>query len=199
MDEVLATIRAFVAGDLSPARFREQLYADERFEGFLTKDPNLRADNYVHGSVYHFLLEQDFDGPGGVLNAQGALADFMDRNAIDYTKTAKYEDSYSFFLDVQPRWLAVDPRYVQDHMLPDAGERSGEELREWLRGEFLRRFRYVTEPPQWIQGPVWPISKNGPLVFLGQFDVNEYFHDAATVYVFYDPASESCETIIQVF
>jgi hypothetical protein len=199
MDDVLTTIRAFVAGELPPAVFRERLYADERFEAFLANDPHLRSGNYVGRSVYYFLLEQDYDDPGGVLSAQGALADFMDRNGIEYTKTEKYADFYNLVLESQPDWLAVDPKYVQDHMLPAAGQRSGDELREWLREEFLRRFRCVGEPPAWIQSPVWPISENGPLVFLEQLDVNGYFHDAATVYVFHDPASGACESIIQVF
>jgi hypothetical protein len=198
-EDVLATIRAFVAGELGPPQFRDRLYADEGFETFLSNDPHLRPGNYVGRSVYYFLLEQDYDDPGGVLNAQGALVDFLERNGISYTKTTQYEDFYNLVLEAQPHWLAVEPRWVRDHMLPAAEGRTGAELRDWLREEFLRLFRYVAEPPPWIQSPAWPINENGPLVYLGHLDVNNYFHDAATVYVFHDPVSGTCESIVQVF
>src|SRR5262249_1295384 len=199
MADVLGTIRTFVAGELPPTAFRDRLYADAEFERFLSHDPHLRSGNYVGRSVYHFLLEQDFDDPGDILSAQGALTDFMARNGMEDTRSQKYADFCNLVLKAQPHWLDVDPKYVQDHMLPAAGQQSGDELREWLRNEFLRRFRYVAEPPDWIHSPAWPIGKNGPLVFLGQLDVNRYFHDAATVYIFHDPVSGSCESILQVF
>lgn len=198
-EDVLAIIRAFVAGEMSPTEFRDRLYADDRFEAFLSHDPHLKRGNYFGGSVYLFLLERDYDDPGDVLNAQGALVDFMDRNGINYVKTTRYEDFYDLVLEAQPEWLDVEPKWVQDHILPDAGEKSGDELRDWLRKEFSKRFRYVSEPPKWIQSPTWLINENGPLVFLGQLDVEGYFHDLATVYVFHDPVSGECNSIIQVF
>ena len=198
MDDVLATIRAFVAGEISPGEFRDRLYTDGQFETFLGNDPHLRASNYVGGSAYHFLLEQDLDDPAGVLNAQGALADFMDRNGITYTRTAEYHDLHLLLLETQPDWLDVDAKYVHDHILPAADERTGKELRRWLRAEFESRFRYVAAPPEWLQSTRWPIGESGPLVFLGQLPVRDYFHDTAAVYVFHDPHTGQCQTILQV-
>jgi hypothetical protein len=198
MEEVLEILRAFVAGNLTPSEFRDRLYADERFEVFLNNDPHLRPGNYVGDSVYLYLLRIDFDDPGDILSAQGAITDFMDRSSLEYTKTSEYEDFYDLILDAQPSWLNVDAKYVQDHLLPAAGGRQGSKLREWLSEELLRRFRYIAEPPQWIQSPAWPIGPNGPLVFLGQLDVNDYFHDSAAVFVFHDPGTGTCETVIQV-
>ena len=57
----------------------------------------------------------------------------------------------------------------------------------------------VSDPPEWIQSPCWPHSAAGPLVFLGQLKVDQYFHDLATVYVFHDPANGECQTIVQCF
>jgi hypothetical protein len=122
----------------------------------------------------------------------------MDRNNIEYSKSDRYSKLYDLVLNAQPAWLAVDSRYVADHLLPHAGGRLGPELQEWLASEFLARFRYVGTPPKWIQSPAWPISESGPLVFLGQLDINDYFHDAAVAYVFHDQQSGCCETIIQV-
>jgi hypothetical protein len=199
MDDILATIRAFVSGELSPTGFRDALYSDDRFETFLENDPKLLPGNYVGRSVYQFLLMENYDSPGSVLNAQGALTDFMDRNGISYSRTSKYTDTYDLILEAQPRWLALDDKYVQDEILPNAGSRSCDELREWLADELLKRFQYVSKPPKWIQSPSWPIGRNGPLVFLGQLNVNDYFHDAATIYVFHDQTTGEFQTVCQVY
>lgn len=197
----LETIKGFVAGEIAPCEFRDRLYQDEEFETLLTDDPNLEASNYAYryGSAYHFVIAQDFDDPAGVLNAQGALSDFMDRNKIEYSTTKRYGDFYDLLLSAQPPWLAIDTKYIVDHMMPDAGQRSGVELRDWLALEFERRFRYLRHPPVWIQSPDWPIHDNRPLVFLGQLKVNNYFHDRAAVYVFHNPHTGHCESITQVF
>ncbi len=199
MDEVLAIMRAFVAGDIGPLEFRDHLYNDEGFEVFLKNDPHLRRQNYAGEGVYLFLLQQDYDDPRGVLSAHGALVDFMERNDIDHSQTTKHGDFYDLILEAQPRWLHVDARYVSDQMIPAAEGRTGKELRAWLREDFLRRFRYAESPPSWIQSPDWPIGKNGPLVFLGQLEIKDYFHDLAAAYVFHDPTLGTTETIIQVY
>lgn len=197
----LDAIKGFVAGIVSPHEFRDRLYSDGSFETLLTNDPTLPASNYVvsSGSTYHFVIAQDYDDPSGILNAQGALCEFMERNRIEYQRTEQYSEMYDLILEAQPDWLAVDPRYVAICMLPDASGRTGTELEEWLANEFRARFRYVSTPPRWIQSPSWPIGETGPLLFLGQFELNNYFHDDAAVYVFHDPNDGSCETVIQVY
>jgi hypothetical protein len=195
----LESIKAFVAGEITPLQFRDRLYGDPDFEGLLAKDPHLKQGNYAYPGVYYFLLEQDFEDPGGVLSVQGALTDFLDRNNIPYKKTSAYQELHWLILSAQPRWMYASPKFVCDHILPESGGRTGKELKKWLKGELLKRFRYVAKPPRWIQSPAWPVNGTRPLVFLGQLDVNDFFHDAAIVYVFYDPESGSSENIIQVF
>jgi hypothetical protein len=42
------------------------------------------------------------------------------------------------------------------------------------------------------------MNEHGPLVFLGQIDIRNYFHDEAAAYVFHDPVTGVTETVIQV-
>lgn len=79
---------------------------------------------------------------------------------------------------------------------PDSGN-----LREWLQPIVKRSFRYASRPPRWIQNPQWAIGKNGPLLFLGQVDcdpIDGVFHDEASFYVFFDPASGEKKTVMQI-
>jgi hypothetical protein len=201
MEDPLETIKRFVSGDMEPQDFRDAVYSDDRFEALLSEDPNVDSTNYVmqDGGTYYFVIAQDYSDPGGVLNAHGALCDFMDRNGIAYEKSNKYSDFYNLVLDASPNWLDADSKFVAEHIMPEAGGRTGDDLRKWLSEKLLERFRCVDKPPEWIQSPCWPIGNDGPMVFLGQMDVNNYFHDLATAYVFHDPSTGECKTIIQVY
>src|SRR5262245_33245084 len=195
----LTILRGFASGEIQPREFRERLYSDPGFESLLATDPKLDPTNYVQGSAYRFLLECDFDDPGGILNAHGAVCDFLDRNGYEYKRTGVYADFYDLVLQASPKWLAAEPKYVQDQIMPSAAGRVGNELRIWLTEQLMEKYRCVSRPPEWIQGPCWPHAAAGPLVFLGQLDVAGYFHDFATVYVFHDPSTGECQTIIQCF
>jgi hypothetical protein len=199
MQDVLPSIKAFVSGEMSADAFRHHLYANADYETLLSNDPHLSPDNYVLGSAYRFLLELDFDNFADVLNAQGALADFLTRNKIEHVVTQKYHEFFDLIQKAQPEWLDVPDEFVQKTILPDAGERTGKALLAWLKTEFRNRFRYVGKPPRWIQAPDWPINENGPLIFLGQCSVKGYFHDEAAAYVFHDPIAGKYETVIQVY
>jgi hypothetical protein len=196
----LDSIKDFVEGRLDAITFREYLYKDAEFEKVLMDDPTLESTNYVSsfGNVYLFVLEQDLDDLCGVLNAHGALCEYLDRRGVRYERSEKYSEIHDILLDAQPGWLDVDLGYVAKSILPNAGNLKGRALREWLTSQFLERFKYVEKTPDWIQSPAWPIRDGRPLVFLGQLTLSDYFHDEAAVYVFHDPVSGTCETVIQV-
>lgn len=200
MLDPLETIQRFVDCTLPPSEFRDALYGDESFEAILSQDPELPATHYVRqdGGTYYFLIAQNYGDPGSVPNARGALCEYMDRNGIAYSKSNKYSDFYNLVLDAAPKWRAPDHRYVAEQIMPEADDRGCRELRVWLSKRLLERFQCADKPPEWIQSPSWPVNENGPLVFLGQMDINNYFHGLATAYVFHDPVSVETQTVIQV-
>jgi hypothetical protein len=194
----LATIVDFVEGRLAVTEFEDLLYKDPALEALLCDDPKLPTKSYVGSSVHLYLLQLDYSDPGSVLNAHGAHRDWLDRRGVTYAASRDADGLYDIILSAQPKWLRVDASYVQEQFLSRAGQRSGRELRDWLRAELVKAFRYVAKPPKWIQSPAWPVGPNGPLVFLGQVEVDEYFHDVAAVYVFHDRATGECTTVMQV-
>ena len=197
-DKVIDILRKFVTGELPPIQFEQQLYARvDEFETFLERDPHLDHANYVDGSTFQFLIACRFDELGGVLDAQGAICDYFDRNNYEYQKDKSVSELYDLILPASPRWLDPNHSYVQEQILVDAGLRTGKELKSWLREELQKHYRCASKPPRWIQDASWPHGKEAPMVFLGQFSVNNYFHDTASVYVFYDEATCGTETLIQ--
>ena len=197
-EDVEAKLKAFAEGTISALEFRDALYQGDDFQEFLENDPNLRHGNYVGDDVYLFLIERNYDDPGSALSAHGAVCDYLDRNEIEYQRSSKLSDDFGLLLDAMPKWLDVDTGYLKKHILPAAGELKGAALKKWLKAELRARFKFDSKPPRWIQSPAWPIGDQGPFVFLGQVPVKNYFHDTAAAYVFHDPATGECETIVQV-
>jgi hypothetical protein len=75
------------------------------------------------------------------------------------------------------------------------------EFRSWSTSLVTRAFRYTNLPPNWIQNPQWPVSENGPMLFVGQIDcpaIQGVFHDETSFYVFFDPLSGERQTIMQI-
>jgi hypothetical protein len=199
MDPAIASIVAFVEGHTEPADFERRLCNDPEIESALNDDPTLKPGTYIGTSTYLFVVEQDFESPAGVLNVHDALSQFLDRKQIPFRQTKAYAELYDIILKAQPRWLDVRADWLKKNVLSAAEGGKGKELRDWLRARLLELFKYREKPPKWIQSPDWPIGDNGPFVFLGQMKILDYFHDVAGAYVFHDPATGRCETVIQVY
>lgn len=201
MQDAMQTILDFVEGRMASEDFKQQVYNNSQIETLLSDESLTWHSTYIKTNPYYFIIERDFDDPGDLLSIQGALQLFLDKKQIAYSASAQYSDEFDILIDAQPRWLAVDAKYVKDHIFPDAGERTRKDLKKWLAEQFALRFRYNQKPPSWIQSPAWPIGDAGPLYFLGQLKLKdcELFHDEAAAYVFVDTTTGETKTIIQVF
>lgn len=202
MDNTLQIIVDFVEGRMNGKEFEQQVYNNPAIEALLADESLTWGNTYVKTNPYYFIIALNYDDPGDLLNAQGAMELFLQRKNVPFKQTSTYSDDYGLLLDAQPRWLHVDSRYIKERILPDAGDRVGEDLKQWLSARLRELFRYYKKPPAWIQSPAWPIGASGqPLFFLGQIKLRdcELFHDEAAVYVFLDTTSGQTETVIQVF
>lgn len=70
-----------------------------------------------------------------------------------------------------------------------------------MRERILRDFKYISGPPEWIQGAEWLFSGSGrPMIFIGSLDVPSgvISHDSCRFYQFYDSESGDKRSVIQV-
>ena len=199
MSEELATVVTFIEGKMTAKELERRLQANPSgFEKVLNSDPNL-PPGYLDQGVYFFVIQQDLNHIADVHRVYSELQNYLFRNTVTSDGTEGYNQLFGDLLSAQPDWLNVlESDYFLKEVLPDAVDRSGKELEHWVQDQLLERFRYVSGPPNWIQNQDWPINENGPLVFFGELEVGNYFHDDARAYVFYDEASMTCETILQV-
>lgn len=198
MSDPIETVVAFVEGRLTTADFRHALYTHVELEALLV-EPGVRPPDYVGaGTFYLYLLDLDLDDPAGAVDAEGLCRHLLQALNVPHVVSPARSSLHDALLRAQPRWLSVDTSYLSTHLLPRAEGRTGRDLVAWLRQELLDRFRFVGRPPKWIQAPAWPIGASGPMVFLGQLAIRDYFHDEAAVYVFHDPATGLRETVLQL-
>lgn len=194
--ECLKRVRAFVSGETPAREFEQQVYGDPEMEALLSQED---APKFCRTgtTLFHYLIGIDYDSPGDVLDVQHVLVEFLARHGVPTKPAAGPLNEFRLLLDAQPRWLDADMKYLASRLAP-APPSSPKEQKAWLRQRILELFRYVKSPPRWLQSPAWPIGDSGPLVFLGQFAVSDYFHDNAVVYVFHDPATNECRSVVQV-
>ena len=196
MPSAINNVVGFVGGQLDTAAFEQLLHQDAETERLLTAQP---APRYAHTghTLYHYLISLDLSNPADMLNAQGALAEFLQAAGVPVVVSKKPAELHALLLAAQPKWLDVDPAYIAALLDKAPQHAKKSERTHWLKAKLLELFRYVKKPPRWLQAPDWPISAHGPLVFLGQLPVEGYFHDQAAVYVFHDAIGNECRSILQ--
>ena len=194
--EAIETISAFVSGAIQTLEFEQILYRDSDIESLLSAEP---APPYCHTgtTLFHYLIGLDYGNPGDVLNAHGVLSALLACRGVAFTPSSAPAAEHELILSAQPRWLDADMSYLS-MVLATAPSQAPNERKQWLRDRILELFRYRNKPPRWLQAPNWPMGHSGPMVFLGQLVVDDYFHDSAAIYVFHDPATGECKSFVQV-
>lgn len=191
----LDVLRCFVVGNVTAEAFEQHLYRDPELESLLSQVP-APAWCQTGTTLFHYLIGLDWRHPGQRLDAQAVLSRVLDDRGIAHTACTAPADEHRLILAAQPRWLDADSAYLAT-LLAAAPPGSPRERTAWLRQRILELFRYRARPPRWLQAPRWPIGASGPMVFLGQLAVDGYLHDRAVAYVFHDPATGECTTVLQ--
>lgn len=194
--EALQRLSDFVSGKTPVLEFEQQLYNDPDIEALLSAES---APRYCQTgtTLFHYLIGLDLSDPGHVLSAQDVLVSLLQKHGVKTVPSGAAAAEYALLLDAQPRWLDADAKFLAS-LLDAAPCLPAKQRKAWLRQRILELFKYTKQPPRWLQSPAWPIGDAGPLVFLGQFPVADYFHDEAAVYVFHDPAKDAFTTFVQV-
>lgn len=201
MNDPLQVLLDFVEGRIGIHDFEQKVYNDSDLRNLLNDKTLSWHETYIKTNPFDYLINLNFNDPRDALNAQGAIEMLLNKKGISFKQTGIYSEFYNLLLESQPKWLDVDSVYLKDHILPDAGDRTGRELKAWLKSRLIELFQYHKKPPRWVQSPAWPIDKNGPMYFLGQLKIEEceLFHDTATAFVFLDPKTGVTKTVVQVF
>ncbi|MDR1795820.1 MAG: hypothetical protein LBR25_10535 [Erysipelotrichaceae bacterium] len=193
----LETIKGFVQGSLSVREFERVLYSDPQLETYLQSEVIQKYfPPIVKGDMYLYLIEQNYKQPGNILNAQSVLADFLKIKGEKFKRSTKYSDLHNLMLEVQPAWLNIADDFFQELLDKHEGK-SGAALKNALKNDIKKLFRYVKKPPKWLQEAIWPLENGTPLLFIGELDISTLRHDTATAYVFFNEKQGDYQIIEQ--
>lgn len=118
----------------------------------------------------------------------------------------KLDDVYEELLAViSERGARVDVPIESERFFSQIVEGFGgtrQELLDHVRANASRWFRWLGEPPEWIQDAEWQFTDDGrPMAFVGQLAIpagSGVFHDEGRVFVFIDPDGGEVKTVTQV-
>jgi hypothetical protein len=197
----------FAEGKITIDEFKTIFLNSPSIEEFLKDDPNLKEGTYIGDNTYDFILEEGRERTGNKdrwkrigtqLNIHGAVCQHLERKGIPFNETDIYDKNHELILDTQPNWLDIDEDFFEQEILFKSPKLKRSELKKWIKNRIKEMFKYASKPPRWLQNPQWLIANNKPLTFLCQQNINNYFHDMATVYVFIDEESGELRTVLQV-
>lgn len=153
------------------------------FYEFLIKDWRFNCTNWNNVTIRYYLLWW----------LEKLL---MDTN-ISFLPCKKYEEDYSFLLDIQPTWLDINDDTIFQQIIDEIPQDLSKSQRIKLGKEKVKAlFKYDKTYPRWIQDPEWPIVNGKPLVFSHQEKAKG--EDIRTYYYFYDEDTKE-EKVIEQF
>lgn len=203
--EEIQPILDYVEGRLPANEFQKLFKTNRQLQLTLRTRLNSRWEflDRFNYNLYDFLTkEYDFrrrswDGIRMRSELQSVLEAFLENYRIPYTKYLKYDEEYSFLLDIQPSWVDI----LDDEILEDVIKSIPQDLSKTKRiamgkAKIKELFRYDKSYPRWVQGSEWPVVNGKPLVFSHQERVKG--DDYHYLYHFYDPDTKE-ETIVEQF
>jgi hypothetical protein len=202
MDKEIQFLKDFAEGNIETAIFEQKLYENNNLQFVLEDDSLSWSGTYMeHTTPYLYLLELDYKNINGKLNAQGAVELFLQKKGIPFNKNENYQEDHLLILETQPKYLDVDMAFIEKYILPRDKSKSKIELRNRIKENFKKYFKYQNKPPRWIQSPKWPIRNEIPLFFLGQIEIKncDLFHDDGFIYIFIDRETKETETVMQFY
>ena len=186
----------FCEGRLSADKFYAELIGPEA-ESLFENSPPIPpyTKSHEHGMLYYYLIEQNYKNIGDLLDVQACLVQFLQKKEIPVTPSKEIDRLHSLMLKAEPPWLRVPGEYISS-LLKDK-EGTDKELASYLKEELKQKFKYLKKPPRWLQDALWPIHNGVPLLFIGQLDVSDLYHDHSQVYIFFDSRDKAYHEIVQ--
>ncbi|MGW8192416.1 hypothetical protein [Sphingomonas hankookensis] len=187
-------IESFVEGRMSAKNLYERIISDtdakDLFEGFFVKP-------YTNdGSLYLYIVSQNYDDPATSVNLQDVLPKFLDWKGISYSRNNSALQEYELILKAMPSWLNPPESYMRKLQDKIRG-RDAEQARIIVKEEIRQDFICLGKPPKWLQSPAWIFAGERPLIFVGQLGLDALKHDRSQLYVFIDPEDDTTRSIVQ--
>ncbi|HZZ79527.1 MAG TPA: hypothetical protein VFE62_13480 [Gemmataceae bacterium] len=145
--------------------------------------------------------KQDRSTLGGLVNSEGIIENFLRQAEVSFQAVKRFGSLHRLILAALPAYLDPPMEFLVEKIVPADDAMSETQKKKVIKERLKEYFKCAEKPPKWIQNADWPIRDGKPLFFVGQLAINasELFHDKGAVYVFFDPAKGSFETVAQFY
>jgi hypothetical protein len=200
-----------VEGKIDISEFKNEFDNNNMVKVTLENDPLFyKVSEYINyfmfseqENIFSYLAKQNWETSGGRLNIWGEVEKFLSRYNHPTKPTKKYEEDYTFLLEIQPKWLMIygnlkDETFVINNVIKEIPRdiKSKKDAVKWCKDKIKELFKYDKLPPRWIQNAEWPIIGGRPLRFKGQ---SEERNAEQVFYYFYDPDTGEETKITQLY
>ncbi|MDJ0276732.1 hypothetical protein QLH51_07990 [Sphingomonas sp. 2R-10] len=192
--DLIEDIKSFVEGRMSAKELYEKAAsnpdAEDLFEGFSAKP-------YTNdGSLYLYIISQNYDKPDTNVNLQDVLPKFLDWKGVSYSGDNSALQEYELILKAMPSWLNPPEFYIKKLQDKIQGN-DAKQARSIIKDEIKRDFLYLGKPPKWLQSPSWIFNGEKPMIFVGQLSLDALKHDTSQLYVFINLEDDTTRSIVQ--
>lgn len=192
--DLIEDVKSFVEGKLSAKGLYEKVTsnpdAEEFFEGFSSKP-------YTNdGSLYLYILSQNYDNPATSVNLQDVLPKFLDWKGVSYSQDHSALQEYELILKAMPSWLNPPEFYIK-RMQDKISGNDDRKSRDIVKDAIKQDFKFLNKTPKWLQSPTWLFDGEMPLIFVGQLSLDGLKHDTSQLYVFINPEDDTTRSIVQ--
>ena len=187
----------YLEGRLPLSDFYAQVLHDEALQAFLEQDaslpPYIRQDN-----LFLYIMDQDVSKPATDINLRDALSKLLTAHGVEHRVDTSSLKNYELVLDASPAWLSPPEAYTKTLVAGFETLGGKKEKLAFAKDKIAKDFRYLKNPPRWLQSPSWPFDGDAPLLFVGQLDASGLAHDTAQIYVFFNERDRRFQTLMQV-
>ena len=192
----------FVAGKIDAKEFENELCTNEELSHLLQDSTLDWTGTYIakNLNLYYYLIELNYSRLEDKVNAIGALELFFKKKGVVYSISNKDTELYELLLATQPKYIDIESSFFEKYILPTDKNLSKTELKQLIKDNFSKYFKYQNKPPKWVQNPAWIVHNDKPLFFIGQLELKiDAFHDNGFVYVFIDTETGEFEIVKQFY
>ena len=206
MNQELQIIIDYVGGKSNIKEFRKEFLNNPSIKKLLESKIYIEAFKSYNYNLFDYFnkrinpLRNDWNNVYSKYVVWYDLKLFLDYNHRVYDRSnQKYQDDYSYILDIQPSWLDIeDDQGIFDKIIVECPKDLSKTKRvAWGKARIKELFKYDKTYPRWIQDPEWPIINGKPLVFSHQKKAGK--DDERVYYYFYDPDTKEETVITQMY
>ena len=159
----------FMNGKLSTIEFWDLYTKDKTIKTLLLKDVNSASLKYLYNPI---TIEEIFNPQS--LNDRYGLFDmiltYLHKHKIPYQDNNADSKLIDFIHMCQPSWLDIRDEIFWTNILSNIDSNLSKSKKKIIvKEQILSMFKYIKNPPKWVQSPEWPFNENGvPLRFIKQ-------------------------------